>query len=278
MVESRFYANCGNDKQLSIIAGPCVFEGQQHMNDMVDGICEVLNKVASNAGLKQPINFVYKTSFDKANRTSASSYRGKGFDEAFYAMRDLQIQGIEVLTDVHENWHCEAVPCNIIQIPAFLCRQTDLLKAAAESGKIVNVKKGQFLSPHETGPIVNKLRTFNAKGVMLTERGTTFGYNNLVVDMRSLEIMKGYTNHVIMDCTHAVQQPGGLGDKSGGDRTMANVIARAAAGVGVAGLFLEVHQDPDNAPSDGPNMIKLSNLYDCLMRVFMIDSVSKANF
>lgn len=274
MVKSRFYDNCGNDKQLSIIAGPCVFEGQEHMNMIVGEIQNVLHKIANDQGLSK-INYAYKTSFDKANRTSADSYRGRGFDEAYYAMRDLQIRGIEVLTDVHENWHCEAVPANIIQIPAFLCRQTDLLQAAADSKKIVNVKKGQFLSPQEMMQVAKKLETFNATGIMLTERGTTFGYNNLVVDMRGLEIMKAANHSIIMDCTHAVQQPGGLGTKSGGDRRMAEVMMRAATAVGIAGLFLEVHQDPDNAPSDGPNMIRLDKLYDCLSYAFELDSVMK---
>ena len=189
-----------------------------------------------------------------------------------------EIHAIEVLTDVHEAWQCDSVAADIIQIPAFLCRQTDLLQAAAGTGKPVNVKKGQFLSPREMVNIIAKLESFGCNQVMMTERGTTFGYNDLVVDMRSLAIMKNNTpaNYpVIMDCTHAVQSPGGYGTSSGGSRDMVPVIARAAVAVGVAGVFMEVHQDPDNAPCDGPNMLKLANLSSVLEQLLDIDYIVK---
>lgn len=259
-----FYEKCGNDKPLSFILGPCVFESTEHANMMATKIHNILEGFTNN-------NFAFKVSFDKANRTSAESYRGIGFDEGYYGIKSLQAKNIEVLTDVHEAWHCDTIDADIIQIPAFLCRQTDLLKAAAMSGKVVNVKKGQFLSPLEMLEVVKKLEHFGAKKIILTERGTTFGYNNLVVDMRSLEIMKKAGYPVFMDCTHAVQAPGGMGSKSGGDREMAKVIARAATAVGIAGLFMEVHNDPDNAPSDGPNMIKIEDLSALLSTCIRID-------
>jgi 2-dehydro-3-deoxyphosphooctonate aldolase (KDO 8-P synthase) len=221
------------------------------------------------------INFIYKTSFDKANRSSADSYRSAGFDEAFYGMQAVRARGIEVLTDVHDAWHCEQVQADIIQIPAFLCRQTDLIRAAAESGKPVNVKKGQFLSPWEMANVAEKLRKYGCDKYMFTERGTTFGYNNLVVDMRSLEVMKQYTKAVVMDCTHAVQLPGGNGKSSGGQRQYVSTMARAAVAVGVAALFMEVHQSPDDAPSDGPNMIYLDNFENMLYDLVELDYISK---
>ena len=262
-----FYDNCGNDKPLSIIAGPCAFESRDHAVMLAESLKESCDKLK--------VNFIYKTSFDKANRSSADSSRGGGFDEAFYGMEAVRARGIEVLTDVHEPWQCEQVQADIIQIPAFLCRQTDLIRAAAESGKPVNVKKGQFLSPWEMSNVAAKLRTFGCDKYMFTERGTTFGYNNLVVDMRSLEIMKQYTKAVVMDCTHAVQLPGAHGDSSGGQRQYVPTMARAAVAVGVAALFMEVHQDPDNAPSDGPNMIYLDNFDRVLYDLVELDYVSK---
>ena len=262
-----FYDNCGNDKPLSIIAGPCAFESKEHAIMMAESLKEACDKLK--------VNFIYKTSFDKANRSSADSNRGGGFDEAFYGMEAVRARGIEVLTDVHEPWHCEQVQADIIQIPAFLCRQTDLIRAAAESGKPVNVKKGQFLSPWEMSNVAAKLRTFGCEKYMFTERGTTFGYNNLVVDMRSLEVMKQYTNAVVMDCTHAVQLPGGNGKSSGGQRQYVPTMARAAVAVGVAALFMEVHQDPDSAPSDGPNMIYLDSFDRVLYDLVELDYVSK---
>ena len=262
-----FYDNCGNDKPVSIIAGPCVFETTEHAVMMAESLKEICSKLK--------VNFIYKTSFDKANRSSADSNRGSGFDEAFYGMEAVRARGIEVLTDVHESWHCEAVQADIIQIPAFLCRQTDLIQAAAQSGKPVNVKKGQFLSPLEMKNVAEKLRKFGCHKYMFTERGTTFGYNNLVVDFRSLEIMKQYTNNVVMDCTHAVQLPGGNGTSSGGQRQFVSTMARAAVAVGVSALFIEVHQDPDNAPSDGPNMIRLDNFENLIYDLLILDYDTK---
>lgn len=266
-----FYNGCRNDAKLSVIAGPCIFESKQHALDVAGAIKEICERLH--------INYIYKTSFDKANRSSFQSYRGAGFDEAYYGMLAVrETLGVEVLTDVHEAWQCDSVAADIIQIPAFLCRQTDLLQAAAGTGKPVNVKKGQFLSPREMVNIIAKLESFGCNQVMMTERGTTFGYNDLVVDMRSLAIMKNNTpaNYpVIMDCTHAVQSPGGHGTSSGGNRDMVPVIARASAAVGIAGVFMEVHQDPDNAPCDGPNMLKLANLSSVLEQLLDIDYVVK---
>ena len=264
----EFYDACDNTNQISIIAGPCVFEGKQHALDMAGKLFEICE---SNG-----VNFCYKTSFDKANRTSSKSYRGEGFDEAWYGISAVkEVIGCEVLTDVHENWQCGATNADILQIPAFLCRQTDLIQSAVESGKPVNIKKGQFLSPNEMRNVVEKAESFDVSKLIITERGTTFGYNNLVVDMRSLHIMKNFDYPFVMDCTHAVQSPGGLGDSSGGDRRMAKVIARAATAVGIAGLFMEVHQDPDNAPSDGPNMIRLDEFSDLLSELVELDYVTK---
>jgi 2-dehydro-3-deoxyphosphooctonate aldolase (KDO 8-P synthase) len=268
-----FYEKCGNDKPLSVIAGPCIFEDPAHAVEMALALKEACDTVGQK--FDSEINFIYKTSFDKANRSSADSYRGSGFDEAFYGMEAVRGRGIQVLTDVHESWQCDAVSADIIQIPAFLCRQTDLLQAAAESGRPVNVKKGQFLSPQEMTNVVKKLEKFGCNKIMVTERGTTFGYNNLVVDMRSLEIMKQMNYPVVMDCTHAVQLPGGNGTSSGGQRQFVSVMARAAVAVGVAALFMEVHDDPDNAPSDGPNMIRLDNFEKLLYDIVELDCVSK---
>jgi 2-dehydro-3-deoxyphosphooctonate aldolase (KDO 8-P synthase) len=268
-----FYENCGNDKPLSIIAGPCVFESKDHAVEMATALRDLCATVGQK--FDREINFIYKTSFDKANRSSADSYRSAGFDEAFYGMEAVRARGIEVLTDVHDPWQCEQVQADIIQIPAFLCRQTDLIRAAAESGKPVNVKKGQFLSPWEMANVAAKLRKFGCEKYMLTERGTTFGYNNLVVDMRSLEVMKQYTKAVVMDCTHAVQLPGAHGDSSGGQRQYVPTMARAAVAVGVAALFMEVHENPESAPSDGANMISLDNFEKLLYNVIELDYISK---
>jgi len=271
-----FYDELGNYKPLSIIAGPCVFENLHHAEMMSSALRDICNEVGNKYyGYGKSLNFIYKTSFDKANRTSASSYRGTGFDDAYYAFQSLRANGTELLTDIHESWQCDTVQADVIQIPAFLCRQTDLLHAAADSGKVINVKKGQFLSPQEMLQVIKKLEHFGAKKIIVTERGTTFGYNNLVVDMRSLEIMRSAGYPVVMDCTHAAQAPGGLGGRSGGDREMAKVIARAAVGVGVAGVFMEVHQDPDNAPSDGPNMIRLDQAKDLITELIELDLVRK---
>lgn len=256
---SQFYETCIKGK-FSIIAGPCVFETKGHMDDMVGWIEEIM--VAHN------VNWIYKTSFDKANRTSADSFRGKGIDAAATAFEYHRNQGLEILTDVHDCWQCGVVPADIIQIPAFLCRQTDLLKAAAEENMPVNVKKGQFLSPQEMKQVVKKLEHFGCTKMMLTERGTTFGYNNLVVDMRSLKVMEEFGYPVVFDATHSVQSPGGGGDHSGGDRKMAPILANAAMGTGcINTVFMEVHDDPDNAPSDGANMIHIKDLLSVVGRL-----------
>ena len=250
---TRFYDYTG----LKIIAGPCLLESYDHACEMVERISAIMDL----NGCK----WVYKTSFDKANRTSWESERTIGLDECFYVFYDLKNKyaDLEILTDVHDPWQCDVVPVDIIQIPAFLCRQTDLLKAAAESGKPVNVKKGQFLSPKEMLHVVRKLEHFGCREILITERGSCFGYNNLIVDMRSLQIMKNFAEKypVIIDCTHSVQAPGGLDGKTGGERRFAPTIAYAAYATGYCdGVFMEVHNDPDNAPSDGPNMIHIDDL------------------
>jgi 2-dehydro-3-deoxyphosphooctonate aldolase (KDO 8-P synthase) len=268
-----FYDNCGNDKPLSLIAGPCAFESKDHAVETAEEIRDICVSVGQEFG--RDINFIYKTSFDKANRSSASSFRSAGFDEAYYGMEAVRGRGIEVLTDVHEPWQCEQVQADILQIPAFLCRQTDLIQAAAQSGKPVNVKKGQFLSPWEMKNVYEKLFNFGCKEYLFTERGTTFGYNNLVVDMRSLEIMKQFTDHVVMDCTHAVQLPGGNGSSSGGQREFVPLMARAAVAVGVSAVFIETHRNPANAPSDGANMLRLDELRPLLSHLIELDYIVK---
>ena len=253
---------------LSIIAGPCVFESRQHMDDMVGWIEEIM--------VVHGINWIYKTSFDKANRTSVDSFRGKGIDEAIYAFNDHLDMGLEIITDVHDPWQCAAIPVSMVQIPAFLCRQTDLLQAAAETGRPVNIKKGQFLSPHEMEHVVKKMEHFGCVEMMLTERGSSFGYNNLVVDMRGLKVMSDYGYPVVFDATHSCQSPGGNGNASGGDRSMAPVLANAAMGTGcINTVFMEVHNDPDNAPSDGPNMIHLDNLLSVVGRLKKLHQVTQ---
>ena len=268
-----FYDNCGNNKPLSLIAGPCAFESKDHAVETAEEIRDICIAVGQEFG--RDINFIYKTSFDKANRSSASSFRSAGFDEAYYGMEAVRGRGIEVLTDVHEPWQCEQVQADILQIPAFLCRQTDLIQAAAQSGKPVNVKKGQFLSPWEMKNVYEKLFNFGCKEYLFTERGTTFGYNNLVVDMRSLEIMKQFTDHVVMDCTHAVQLPGGNGTSSGGQREFVPLMARAAVAVGVSAVFIETHRNPANAPSDGANMLRLDELRPLLSHLVELDYIVK---
>jgi 2-dehydro-3-deoxyphosphooctonate aldolase (KDO 8-P synthase) len=263
-----FYENCGNYKPLSVIAGPCAFESKDHAVETAEYLREVCNEL--------DVNFIYKTSFDKANRSSADSFRSAGFDEAYYGMEAVRGRGIEVLTDVHDAWQCEQVQADIIQIPAFLCRQTDLIQAAAQSGKPVNVKKGQFLSPWEMKNVAEKLRKFGCEKYLFTERGTTFGYNNLVVDFRSLDIMKQYSPNVVMDCTHAVQLPGAHGDSSGGQRQYVPLMAKAAVAVGVAAVFIETHQEPANAPSDGANMLYLNDFRSLLLDLVEIDYYVKS--
>lgn len=259
-----------NDKPFALIAGPCQMESRDHAFDM----CGALVEITSALG----IPFIYKTSFDKANRTSLKGVRGMGLDAALPVFADLKKEfGIPMLTDIHTAEQCAPVAehVDVLQIPAFLCRQTDLLIAAAETGAIINVKKGQFLAPWDMKNVVAKISESGNDNILLTDRGTSFGYNTLVSDMRGLPIMAQTGYPVIMDATHSVQQPGGQGASSGGDRTMVPVLARAAVAVGVAGLFIETHQDPDNAPSDGPNMMKLDDMKDLLTTLQKLDKVVK---
>ena len=262
----------GNRLPLALIAGPCVLEGRDHAAMMLASIGEIAERVG--------IPFVFKASFDKANRTSGNAYRGVEFGEALDIFGDLRRSfDIPILTDVHAPAQCAPVAdvVDCLQIPAFLCRQTDLLKAAAATGKAVNVKKGQFLAPWDMVNVVRKLVDAGNDRILLTERGASFGYNTLVSDMRSLPIMAQSTGFpVIFDATHSVQQPGGQGTSSGGDREFVPVLARAAVAVGVAGVFIETHQEPDRAPSDGPNMVPLSELEALLRSLIAIDVVVKA--
>ena len=261
----------GNAQKLTIIAGPCQLESRAHAFDMAGALKEACTKL--------DVGLIYKTSFDKANRTSASTARGMGLEKALPIFADIRAEfGLPVLTDVHEREQCAAVAqaVDVLQIPAFLSRQTDLLVAAAQTGKVVNVKKGQFLSPWDMKNVIAKITGAGNPNVLVTERGVSFGYNTLVSDMRALPIMAGFGAPVVFDATHSVQQPGGAGDKSGGDRTMVPYLARAAVAAGVACVFMEVHQDPDNAPSDGPNMVKLENFADLLEQLVAIDAIVKA--
>lgn len=260
----------GNDLKLSLIAGPCQMESRDHAIDMAGRIVEIAK--ARNMGV------VYKTSYDKANRTSLKGVRGMGLEKSLAVFDEVRKTfGIPTLTDVHEIEHCAVVApvVDILQIPAFLCRQTDLLIAAAKTGRVVNVKKGQFLAPWDMKNVVAKIADSGNNNILVTERGASFGYNTLVVDMRSLPIMAQTGYPVIMDCTHAVQQPGGQGTSSGGQREFVPTIARAAVAAGVAGVFIETHQDPDNAPSDGPNMVPLAQLPQLLDQLLAFDSVAK---
>ena len=260
----------GNDRKLAIIAGPCQLESRSHAFDMAGALKEACDKFG--------VGLVYKTSFDKANRTSASTARGIGLEKALPIFADIRNRfGVPVLTDVYERDQCAAVAqaVDILQIPAFLSRQTDLLVAAAHTGKCVNVKKGQFLSPWDMKNVIAKITGAGNGNVLVTERGVSFGYNTLVSDMRALPIMAGFGAPVVFDATHSVQQPGGQGDKSGGDRTMVPYLARAAVATGVACVFMEVHQDPDRAPSDGPNMVKLKDFPALLEQLVEIDAVVK---
>jgi 2-dehydro-3-deoxyphosphooctonate aldolase (KDO 8-P synthase) len=264
-------ARFGNALPFSLIAGPCALESRAHALEMASALKEIA------ARLK--IGLVYKTSFDKANRTSATSARGMGLDQAlpiFAEIRDTL--GTPVLTDVHEIEQCAraAQAVDVLQIPAFLCRQTDLLIAAAKTGKVVNVKKGQFLAPWDMTNVVAKLTGAGNRNVLVTERGASFGYNTLVSDMRALPILARDTGApVIFDATHSVQQPGGQGATSGGEREFVPVLARAAVAVGVAGVFIETHRDPDRAPSDGPNMVPLKDMEALLRRLMEFDRVAK---
>ena len=262
----------GNDLPLAVIAGPCVLESRAHALE----VASALKEIAARLG----IGLVFKTSFDKANRTSLTGARGLGLDEALPIFAEIRSSvGLPVLTDVHETWQCARVAevADVLQIPAFLCRQTDLLLAAAATGRVVNVKKGQFLAPWDMGNVVAKLISGGNRAVLVTERGVSFGYNTLVTDMRALPILARTTGApVIFDATHSVQQPGGKGTASGGEREFVPVLARAAVAVGVAGVFIETHPDPDHAPSDGPNMVPLNELEALLARLMAFDRLAKS--
>jgi 2-dehydro-3-deoxyphosphooctonate aldolase (KDO 8-P synthase) len=265
-------ARFGNRLPLALIAGPCALESLAHALEMASA----LKEIAAKAG----IGLVYKTSFDKANRTSVKSQRGIGLQAALPILAEIREQlGVPILTDVHETWQCKPVSeaADVLQIPAFLCRQTDLLAAAAATARVINVKKGQFLAPWDMAHVVAKITAAGNPNVLVTERGTSFGYNTLVSDMRALPILTGAIGApVIFDATHSVQQPGGQGTSSGGEREFVSVLARAAVAVGVAGIFIETHQDPDRAPSDGPNMIALKDMPSLLRRLIEFDRLAKS--
>ena len=259
-----------NDNPICIIAGPCQLETEQHALDIAGKIKEITDKY--NIGL------IFKTSFDKANRTSLKGKRGAGLEKSLPIFDKIRKQlGLPVLTDVHTAEQCSIVAnhVDVIQIPAFLCRQTDLLIAAAKTQKIINVKKGQFLAPWDITNVVKKIADSGNNKILITERGASFGYNTLVSDMRSLPIMAQTGYPIIFDATHSVQQPGGLGEKSGGQREFIPYLSRAAAAVGVAAIFIETHQDPDNAPSDGPSMVPLNKLDSLLNQIVEIDKLIK---
>ena len=261
-----------NSNSFCLIAGPCQLETEQHAMDMAGKIKEITTSLG--------IGFIYKTSFDKANRTSLKGKRGAGLEQSLPIFDKIKKElNVPILTDIHNIEQCAVVAkhVDVLQIPAFLCRQTDLLIAAAKTKKIINVKKGQFLAPWDMVNVTKKISDSGNNNILVTERGASFGYNTLVSDMRSLPIMAKNGYPVIFDATHSVQQPGGQGDKSGGQREFVEHLSRAAIAVGVAGVFMETHQDPDNAPSDGPNMIPLSNLENLLKQLVQIDNIIKNN-
>ena len=260
----------GNDRPFALIAGPCALESRGHALEMSQALKEITAKLG--------IGLIYKTSFDKANRTSLASARGLGLSESLPILAEVrESRGIPVLTDVHEPQQCAIVAqaADVLQIPAFLCRQTDLLVAAARTGRAVNVKKGQFLAPWDMANVVAKITEQGNHDVLLTERGVSFGYNTLVSDMRALPIMQEIGCPVVFDATHSVQQPGGQGDASGGERRFVPVLARAAVAVGVAAVFMETHEDPDRAPSDGPNMIRLRDFEPLVQELMELDQLAK---
>ena len=264
--------NVSNDLPFFLISGPCQLENRDHAMFMAEEIKKITDKLK--------INLVYKTSFDKANRTSLKSERGIGLDKSIKVFEEIKRNfNLPILTDVHSPEQCNQVKnvVDIIQIPAFLCRQTDLLVSAAKTNLIVNIKKGQFLAPWDMKNVIKKISDSNNDNILVTERGVSFGYNTLVSDMRSISILKKEQYPVIFDATHSVQQPGGKGDSSSGEREFIYDLSKAAIAVGVAGLFLEVHDDPDNAPSDGPNMLKLSDLENFLNNIKKIDDLVKQN-
>lgn len=260
----------GNDLPLVLIAGPCVMESRAHALETANALAEM----AASLG----VGLIYKSSFDKANRTSASGARGVGMDGALPIFAEIrETVGVPVVTDVHEPGQCAAVAeaVDVLQIPAFLCRQTDLLVAAAKTGRAINVKKGQFLAPWDMANVVDKIRSAGNDNVMVCERGASFGYNTLVSDMRALPILAQTGCPVVFDATHSVQQPGGKGTASGGQREYAPVLARAAVSVGVAAVFIETHPDPDHAPSDGPNMIPFRQLPEVVSMLLEFDRLAK---
>ena len=259
-----------NDKPFTLIAGPCQLENETHAMK----ISTELKKITSELG----INLIYKTSFDKANRTSLKGKRGMGLEKSLPIFDKIRKEvGVPVLTDIHTAEQCSIVQehVDVLQIPAFLCRQTDLLLAAAKTGKIINVKKGQFLAPWDMANVVKKIEDSGNKNILVTERGASFGYNTLVSDMRALPIMSKFGFPIVFDATHSVQQPGGMGEKSGGQREFVPYLARAAVAVGVGAIFMETHEDPDNAPSDGPNMVPLNEIKNLLKKLTEIDKLVK---
>jgi len=261
----------GNDRPLALIAGPCALESRAHAREM----CQALTELTGRLG----IGLIYKTSFDKANRTSADTPRGIGMEKGLPILAELRESfGCPVLTDVHEPLQCAPVAeaVDVLQIPAFLCRQTDLLIAAGETGRAINVKKGQFLAPWDMKQVAAKIAQTGNDKILLCERGASFGYNTLVSDMRSLPILAETGYPVVFDATHSVQQPGGQGTKSGGQREFVPILARAAVAVGVAAVFMETHQDPDKAPSDGPNMVKFKDMLALLQTLQAFDRLAKA--
>jgi len=261
----------GNSERLAFIAGPCQLESRQHALETAHALAEIAKRLG--------VGLIYKTSFDKANRTSAGAARGLGLEGAIPIFAEIrQVTGLPVLTDVHEIEQCAlaALVVDVLQIPAFLSRQTDLLVAAAKTGKAVNVKKGQFLAPWDMKNVIAKLTDAGNPNVMACERGVSFGYNTLVSDMRALPILAQIGCPVIFDATHSVQQPGGLGTSSGGQREFVPVLARAAVAVGVAGVFIETHPDPDRAPSDGPNMVPMSQFEALCTELLAYDALTKA--
>lgn len=262
----------GNDRPLTVIAGPCQLESETHAQMIAGQMKEACDAVGAQ--------YVFKASYDKANRTSLGGKRGLGIEEGLRVLQSVgKANDVPVLTDVHTEAQCPiaAEAVDILQIPAFLCRQTDMLLAAGNTGKVVNVKKGQFLAPWEMPNIVTKIESTGNKRIMLTERGTSFGYNTLVADMRSLPQMAATGYPVVMDATHSVQQPGGMGGSSGGQRQFAPVMARAAVAIGVGAVFIETHEDPDNAPSDGPNMIYLDKMPALIASLMKFDALAKAD-
>lgn len=257
-------------KKILLISGPCVIESEENVLYIARKMKEITDKLN--------IDYYFKASFDKANRTSINSYRGPGIEEGMRILKKVKDEvGVKIATDIHEPWQAEKVAevVDLIQIPAFLCRQTDLLVAAAKTGKLINVKKAQFLAPWDMGNVVKKLEDSDNKNIMLCERGSCFGYNNLVVDMTGLLEMKKFGYPVVFDATHSVQKPGGKGNATGGNREYAKYLAKAAAAMGITAFFMEVHPDPDNALSDGPNSIKLDDVQELLETIIKISDVVK---